>query len=839
VLVVHLLAPQYLPSSADDAPPSLGDAIGAITEAASSVTGDTPSRESGGVSEYDAQIRLASTRVGLWLSVLVCVGASLYALETWDRPNRGWMLAVIAAGLLATALIWSLPRERLVRSRRSELFFAAWSIADVALIAAIAGLDGGSGSGFMLLLFLPLLFAALSYAPPTVMAVGIACVAAFFTVGFGVGGGVPLNGLGLFAGTCVGLMGLWHSRNQSSQRRALAGTAEALAESERSSRIRAAQQREVARFGELALSGTEIEELNREASCILTRVLGVEVGGVMKLLPGGQDLLLVAADGLPEEQVGKSLVPTGFRSQSGCALATGVATVVSDWEQERRFEKSALQTKAGLRSAAIILIGGKDSPYGVIGAGSREIHEFTQEDVNFMQAIANVLANAIDRRRTEEQTQHEALHDPLTALPNRNLFLDRLQHALSVAARRETSIAVLFLDLDQFKLVNDSLGHAAGDELLAAVAPRIQEALRPGDTVARFGGDEFAVLAEDVGSERGATRIAERIAEVLTRPFLVRDREHFVSASIGIAIGAGSEAPEALIRDADSALYRAKERGRGGYEIFDEVMRSRVIEHMQTENDLRRAIQRRELELHYQPVVRLRDGAVVAMEALLRWNHPDRGLIGPLAFIPVAEESRLIVPIGRWVIEQACRQASIWQQQHPDAAPVGVSVNLSARQLADPDLLSHIEGSIRANGIEPSSVWLELTETTLLDDTVYVERTLDSLRGLGVHLVLDDFGVGFSSLGYLKRLPLSMIKLDRSFVENLAEGPHDAAIVRAVNEMARTIGIAVVAEGVETAEQVTMASELGCGYAQGFHFSVPTPAEEVCDLLGRPLPVIV
>jgi EAL domain-containing protein (putative c-di-GMP-specific phosphodiesterase class I) len=257
---------------------------------------------------------------------------------------------------------------------------------------------------------------------------------------------------------------------------------------------------------------------------------------------------------------------------------------------------------------------------------------------------------------------------------------------------------------------------------------------------------------------------------------------------------------------------------------------------MQIENDLRRAIQREEFELHYQPVIKLGDGSIVAMEALLRWNHPDRGLVAPLSFIPVAEESRLIVPIGRWVIEQACRQAAAWQELHPDSAPVSVAVNLSARQIADPDLLSHVEGSVRANRIDPSNLWLELTETTLLDETSLVERTLESLKGLGVHLVLDDFGVGFSSLGYLKRLPLSMIKLDRSFVENLAEGSHDAAIVRAVNQMADTIGIGVVAEGVETEDQVRMASALGCGFAQGFHFSEPVPVAHIERLLEQPMP---
>jgi EAL domain-containing protein (putative c-di-GMP-specific phosphodiesterase class I) len=262
-------------------------------------------------------------------------------------------------------------------------------------------------------------------------------------------------------------------------------------------------------------------------------------------------------------------------------------------------------------------------------------------------------------------------------------------------------------------------------------------------------------------------------------------------------------------------------------------MRSRVIEHMQIENDLRRAIQRGELELYYQPVIRLHSGAVVSMEALLRWNHPERGMVGPLSFIPVAEESRLIIPIGRWVIEQACRQVAAWQQLKPDQAPMSVAVNISARQLADPELISHIEGSVRANRIDPSTLWLELTETAVLEDTDFVERSLRQLKGLGLRLVLDDFGVGFSSLGYLKRLPLSLIKLDRSFVENVTESPHDAAIVRAVCQMAGTIGIGVVAEGVETEEQVRAARDLGCGYAQGFRFARPMPADEVEGLLER------
>jgi diguanylate cyclase (GGDEF)-like protein len=792
---------------------------------------------SGGASEQEIQSRVASVQIGVWLSVIVCVGCALYAFETWDEQNRPLILGVIGLGLLSAPLIKALPVERIVRGPRRDLFFTAWSIADLALIATIAALDGGSHSAYALLLVLPFLFASLSYPTRWTALVGGTALAAVLFLGLAVGGGFPFSGFGLFAGTCVALLAAWEARNQFRQRHELAQTASALLRSEESSRLQAHQQSEVARFGQQALEGADINELAREATRILTDVLDIDYGVILKLLPSEDQLLVAAAVGLPEELIGEARVPADYRSQSGYALATGKATVVNDWNTETRFQQSELQRQEGIRSAAIILIKAKERPYGVLGAGSRGQHEFSQEDVNFMQAIANVLANAIERRRTEERTQHEALHDPLTGLPNRSLFLDRLQHALSAAARRGTTIAVLFLDLDQFKLVNDSLGHAAGDELLAAVAPRIELALRPGDTVARFGGDEFAVLAEDVRNERGATRIAERIAEALARPFILRGREHFVSASIGISIGTGTEEPEALIRDADAALYRAKDHGRGGYEIFDEVMRSRVIEHMQTENDLRRALQRQEFVMHYQPVVSLADGSVASMEALLRWDHPERGVVGPLAFIPVAEESRLIVPIGRWVIEQACRQAAIWQRLNPDAAPVGVAVNLSARQLADPDLTSHIEGSINANGIPPETLWLELTETALLDETASCERTLMDLSRIGVRLALDDFGVGFSSLGYLKRLPLSMIKLDGTFVENVTNNPHDAAIVRAVSEMADTIGIDVVAEGVETDEQMQMARELGCGYAQGFHFAEPVPASYVEPLLARPIPV--
>jgi diguanylate cyclase (GGDEF)-like protein len=815
--------------------PNFLEAIGAIAEATLSERAETTAPPAGVLSEQEIQVRLATVNVGIGLTLIVSLGGLIYALFTWDQPHRTLITAIIVVGLLSALVVRQLPIEQIVRGPFREFFFVGWSSADIALIAALAALDGGTRSPYILLLVLPFLFGTLSYPLRATILIGVLDVGAFLGIALIVGGGLIYSGFGIFALLCIALLASWESGNQARRRAELAETAEALQQSEETSRLQARQQIEVARFGQLALAGAGIDELHQQATELVNRVLGTQICGVLKAEPGESEFVIVAAVGLPEGAIGKARVPAGTESQAGYVLATGTPLIVRDWQNETRFKQSQPLKEAGMLSGVTVLIKGKGEPIGVLGAHTGNLRDFTAQDVSFMEAIANVLANAVERRTAEAQTQHEALHDPLTGLPNRTLFLDRLEHALAQAARHGASVSVLFLDLDQFKLVNDSLGHAAGDELLATVAPRIEQALRPGDTVARFGGDEFAILVEDIANERGATRVAERIAEALTRPFILRQREHFVSASIGIAIGTGSEVPEALIRDADAALYRAKERGRGGYEIFDEVMRSRVIEHMQTENDLRRALQRRELELYYQPIIRLRDGNFVAIEALLRWNHPERGLIGPMSFIPVAEESRLIIPIGRWVIEQACRQAVSWQSLDPDGPPIGVSVNLSARQVADPDLVSHIQRAIEDTGIDPSTLRLELTESTLLDDTSSVENTLQDLRELGTRLVLDDFGTGFSSLGYLKRLPLSAIKLDRSFVEHVAEDAHDAAIVHAVAEMAETMGIDVVAEGVETEEQMEAAARLGCGYAQGFYFTEPIPATELENLLAQPL----
>ena len=436
-------------------------------------------------------------------------------------------------------------------------------------------------------------------------------------------------------------------------------------------------------------------------------------------------------------------------------------------------------------------------------------------------AVASQLGTVIERKRAQERLAHQALHDPLTELPNRALFLDRLALALARIRRRPSSLAVLFADVDRFKVVNDSLGHDAGDRLLVALAGRLRDVLRPGDTLARFGGDEFAVLCEDV-TDYDVTRIAERMGAALTEPFTTGGGEVFVSVSVGIAMARDfEERPEALLRDADAAMYLAKERGRARFEVFDEAMRDQSTERLGMENALRRAPERGELRALYQPIVRLSDGVVIAAEALVRWEHPDRGLLEASQFVPLAEETGMIVPIGGWMLEEACRQAATWPGN--GHAPA-VSVNLSARQLSRADLVDAVAAALASSGLDPDRLWLEITESVLMEDADTAVAALRRLRALGVHLSVDDFGTGYSSLAYLRRFPVDSLKVDRSFVAGLTDDPEDSAIVEAVVSMAHSLKLSVVAEGVETDEQLARLRALGCELAQGFLFAAPVPS---------------
>ncbi len=441
------------------------------------------------------------------------------------------------------------------------------------------------------------------------------------------------------------------------------------------------------------------------------------------------------------------------------------------------------------------------------------------------------LRDSTDRKALEEKLQHQAFHDPLTGLPNRALFSDRLQHAVARVRRQGGKVAVLFVDLDNFKIVNDSLGHDAGDELLVGVAGRLRASLRTGDTAARLGGDEFALLLEDLEDVGEATRVAERIADKLRVPFALDDRETFVTASIGVALGATTERSEDLLRDADLAMYRAKQSGKARYALFEEAMSARALERLELSNDLHRALEQVEFAVHYQPKVSLATGRTVGFEALVRWEHPERGEVLPDRFVPLAEETSLIASIGQWVLREACRQTKGWLRRYPSDPPLIVCVNLSARQLRDPNLYGVVDQILEETRLEPSSLGLEITESVAMEDAPATAVALKGLHALGVRVIMDDFGTGYSSLSYLEKFPVDYVKIDRSFVGELEEESGARELVKGMIDLVHALGLEAIAEGVETAGQLERLRELGCDMAQGHYFSRPLPSGTASSLL--------
>ena len=450
-----------------------------------------------------------------------------------------------------------------------------------------------------------------------------------------------------------------------------------------------------------------------------------------------------------------------------------------------------------------------------------------------VQGVVVTIRDITERKTFERQLTQQAFYDPLTGLPNRVLFRDRLEQALVRTGRRKDAVGLLFLDLDKFKLVNDSLGHQVGDKLLVEAAARLRACVRGQDTVARLSGDEFVVVLEPLAGEEDAVIVAKAITHQFSRPFMLDGREIVVMASIGIAVSdAGREHAESLERDADMAMYRAKSDGRGRYVMFDPSMRTDSLTRLELENNLRHALDRHELRVHYQPIVMMASGDLSEVEALVRWQHPTRGLVSPGEFIPIAEDTGLIIPLGMWVLKEACRQVAAWHEQFPTKPPLTLSVNLSPRQFQQPSLVADVAAALRNSGLPASCLKLEITEGVIMRDAEATIRTLWELKDLGLQLAVDDFGTGYSSLSYLKRLPLDVLKIDRSFVSGIGQNQQDTAIVHAIMELAKSLNLKVTGEGIETAEQAALLSEWGCDRGQGYLFSKPMDGQAVGELLG-------
>ncbi|HEX8741759.1 MAG TPA: diguanylate cyclase, partial [Thermoleophilaceae bacterium] len=486
--------------------------------------------------------------------------------------------------------------------------------------------------------------------------------------------------------------------------------------SEHELRRRLKRQAAVAELGRAGLEGMTLSDLTSRSVELIAAQLELDRAEVWEVTRYSGELVLTAARGWDPDALGVTTLTADVATMPGYTLQADGPVVAEDFAAESRFAPPPALVEAGVASGMSVTIPGPRRPYGVLSGHSLERRTFSQADALFMQSVAHVLAAAIERWRSEESIRHNALHDPLTGLPNRTLFLNRLAHVFAKREESRSSAAVMFLDVDNFKLINDSLGHETGDRLLRAIAPRLSEALRPSDTVARFGGDEFVVLCEEVSGGRDALQVAERLQATLSKPFEIDGEEHVLSVSIGVALASGRYAtPEEAMRDADAAMYRAKERGRGSCELFDDAMRERALGRLRLETALRGVVERDELRVYYQPVVSMHDGSIAGIEALLRWQHSGLGPVSPLEFIPIAEDTGLIIEIGRWVLEEVCGQAVRWEEELEVPAPV-VSVNLSPRQVSHAEVVPTVAGALERTGLDPARLGLEITENVLITE---------------------------------------------------------------------------------------------------------------------------
>ena len=534
--------------------------------------------------------------------------------------------------------------------------------------------------------------------------------------------------------------------------------------------------------------------------------------------------------GHPDELVEALRYGPVLAGATRAAPQTGDLVVIDDYQNAPSARPEAVAH--GVVSAIAAPLREHDRVIGSLVIASREPgRRFSPIDQELLLAFTEHASLALAAARTGE-TMRQALTDPLTGLANRSLFMDRLELALARAARKAGSVSVIFVDLDRFKLVNDTLGHAEGDAMLLGVAERLRACLRRGETAARLGGDEFAVLLDEA-DDLAPAHVAERIAESLREPFILAGREVFGTASIGIAVGTVEDA-ETLLRHADVAMYRAKGRGKDRYEIFEPEMHAEVVDRLALESELRHAVTRDELELHFQPAFKLASGDVLGVEALVRWNHPQRGMLPPGTFIALAEESGLILPVGRWVLNEACRHAAAWQEPHPG---LQVAVNLSAWQLEQPDIVEEVAAVLERWQLPPRTLVLELTETVLMHDIESTIAKMHALKELEVRIAIDDFGTGYSSLQYLQRFPIDVLKIPKPFVDELAEESNTGVLASMILDLCHRMDLGTVAEGIECEEQARRLRELGCPWGQGFLFARPMPVGALMEFLDALTPV--
>jgi diguanylate cyclase (GGDEF)-like protein len=624
--------------------------------------------------------------------------------------------------------------------------------------------------------------------------------------------------LGSMAKVLVMAIGLLENREQ--ERALLASLQERQALLERLARI----QRSI-------FHRAPLDEVLDTITAGAAELLGDDVIGLRLLDPDDPtQLVMVSSVGVrpavAEQPTWRTRVGEGI---GGRAVSEGRLVVVENFE-EAAFHMPAF-ARDGVRSAMAAPVFEAGRVVGSLTVATRQPdRHYSEAERDVLQAFAEHASLALNDARTVEalrqtlgEAVHQATHDSLTGLVNRSVVLERLEELLAGPA--VDGLAVLFVDLDRFKLVNDSLGHDVGDEVLRATAERLRQCVRPGDLVGRHAGDEFVVVCTGFHGEVDALGLADRICREIALPVQLASREIVVTASVGVARAAKGVTADQLLRDADVAMYRAKERGRDRTELFGRSMRSQLLERVELEHSLRTAIIRGEFRLHYQPSVSLLSGRPTLVEALIRWEHPERGLVPPDQFIPVAEDMGLIVPIGSWALREACREVAGWRRTSPALADMHVSVNLSAWQFGDDRLVELVATALEESGLAPDALWLEITETAVMADVDSTIGTLAALKALGVHLSIDDFGTGYSSLSYLKRFPVDVLKIDRSFVDGFGTDSEDEAIVTAVVRLAQALGKGVVAEGIENSRQLVGLSELGCDAGQGYFFSRPQPPE--------------